>query len=127
MKTRNDFISNSSSCSFIVGLHTEQDVNEFKKLFSSLKDKNVSVEAYDTAEMADWHDNGYALDIDSLDRKDILFPGCYVLCDAGEDHDSWYEQRYDDMCAIFDDSRHKFKFYIDSWAHMTRGKKLPVE
>ena len=127
MKIRNDFISNSSSCSFIVSLQSKRDVDEFKKLFSMLKSKNVNMAVYDNAEAADGHDNGYALDENALDCKGILVPGCYVLCDVGEDHDSWYEARYNAMCSVFDESGYAFKFFEDPWAHMTRGRKLPVE
>ena len=104
-----------------------RDIDEFKKLFSMLKSKNVNITVYDNAEAADGHDNGYALDENALDRKGILVPGCYVLCDVGEDHDSWYEARYNAMCSVFDECGYVFKFFEDPWAHMTRGRKLPVE
>ena len=123
MKTRLDFVSNSSSCSFFVCLQSQADLDELKKLFGSLKNAGASLAAYSTAFDADCHANAAVLE-DSADAASI---GDYVLCDVGEDHDSWYERRYNDMCRVFDSSGHEFKFFEDPWAHMTRGEALPVE
>lgn len=127
MKTRNDFVSNSSSCSFVVGLHSNDDITAFKRLFNELMSKNVSMEVYDGAENIGYHANGYMLNECAINDKDALSANCYVLCDVGEDHDSWYEERYNAMCDVFDNSGYAFKFYEDPWAHMTRGEKLPKE
>lgn len=126
MKLRHDFVSNSSSCSFFVHLQSKKDVEEFKKLFSMLQSKNVKMEVFANAELADCHAEGCILDESQVNGK-LLAPDCFVLCDVGEDHDSWYEHRYNDMCSVFDECIYKFKFYEDSWAHMTRGKPLPIE
>ena len=127
MKTRSDFVSNSSSCSFFVWLQSEHDIDEFKKIVGLLKDRQASIEVYSSAEDADCHANGTLVNDQSLSNTKLFECGDYVLCDVGEDHDSWYEQRYNDMCSVFDECGYEFKFYEDPWAHMTRGEVLPVE
>ena len=42
-----------------------------------------------------------------------------MKCDAGEDHDEQYMQRFDKMTEIVDSSPVKFKIYEDPDAHTT--------
>ena len=126
MKTRSDFVSNSSSCSFIVGLPTEVDIAEFKKILGRLRGQNVRMDVY--SGISDFYDY---CDPKRLDREPaetaerVLAPGCYVRCDSGSDHYYGYMARYEDMCAVFDESGWDFKIYADDGAHTTRGEDLP--
>lgn len=127
MKTREDFVSNSSSCSFFVGLHTQDDVDAFKKLASLISSRNfISMEIFDS--LSDARDRWYGTPFStSEDQLSNLRPGNYILCDSGEDHDTLFEERYHDMESLFVDGKHQFKLYADKEAHMTAYDDLPKD
>lgn len=123
MKVRHDFVSNSSSCSFFVGLHTQQDIDEFKKLVGILKEKNVDMQLFYSLGYA--HDRWYGKNFDGSDEAIArLEPGNYILIDTGEDHWSGYEYRYLDIKDRFVKG-YKFKLYNDNEAHMSVDEELP--
>ena len=114
---RNDFVSNSSSCSFIIHLQSKKDTDEFKKIYNKLLEKGVHIDIMlDPNTYLDCITKG-GNDIDKIKKGD------YVRLDSGEDHDSDYKNRYYKMCEIVDSTGYKFKEYQDSDAHMTRGMK----
>ena len=123
MKTRLDFVSNSSSCSFFVWLETNEDIEEFKKLIDMLKEKNVSMTLF--SNLADANDrwygevfNGNKFEVDGLN------PGNFMLIDVCDDHWYGYEDKFYDVKDRFTD-KYKFKLYSDKEAHMSAGDKLP--
>ena len=123
MKVRHDFVSNSSSCSFFVYLETNEDVEEFKKLISVLKEMNVCMTLF--ADLAAANDRWYGDDFDgSKFEVDVLKPGNFMLIDACDDHWSGYEDKFYDVKEQFT-AFHKFKLYADKDAHMSTGDDLP--
>lgn len=125
MKIRTDFVSNSSSCSFFVGLHTQADIDEFKKLVGILKKKNVYMQVF--YNLAEAHDRWDGQDFDGSDEAIAsLELGNYILIDTGEDHYDGYEYRYWDIKDRFTD-KYPFKLYRDKEAHMSVDDELPKE
>ena len=123
MKVRYDFVSNSSSCSFFVGLHTQKDIDEFKKLVGILKEKNVDMQLF--FNLAEAHDRWHGEMFDgSAEAIAELEPGNYILIDTGEDHYPGYEYRYWDIKNRFVEG-YKFKLYDDKEAHMSVDDDLP--
>lgn len=123
MKIRTDFVSNSSSCSFFVGLHTQADIDEFKKLIGMLKEKNVYMQIFENLKEA--HDRWYGEIFDGSDKAAAaLVPGNYILIDVCDDHWYGYEDKFYDVKDRFTD-KYKFKLYSDKEAHMSAGDKLP--
>ena len=124
MKTRSDFVSNSSSCSFFVSLEMAQDIEEFKHLIGALKKQNVGMQVFWS--LAEAHDRWYGTMFDGSEQmSNTLVPGCFILCDSGEDHDNCYESRYRCMEKLFTEGDYEFKLYADSEAHMTVIDDLP--
>lgn len=123
MKTRLDFVSNSSSCSFFVYLETNEDIEEFKKLISVLKEKNVSMTLFN--DLADANDRWYGDEFNGNEYEvDVLKPGNFMLIDVCDDHWQGYENKFNDVEDMFTDN-YKFKLYDDNEAHMSTGDKLP--
>ena len=46
MKTRNDFVSNSSSCSFFIELDTQEAVDAFKNIAERFDRREVALSLY---------------------------------------------------------------------------------
>ena len=57
----------------------------------------------------------------------MLEVGEWVKCDAGEDHDLNYRNRFDRMVDVVESSPMKFKIYEDPDAHITyyNGLEFP--
>ena len=134
MKTRSDFVSNSSSCSFFVEIKTEEDAKAFVEAAAELsKLSYVTAEVFSSLE--DIYDNRWKwpampavqLKLDSARLAELIVPGCYVRCDAGDDHFPGYEERYYSMENVFSQAKHKLKLYADPEAHMTAYDDLPEE
>lgn len=124
MKTRSDFVSNSSSCSFFVSLETETDIKEFRRRIGDLKRQNVYMQVF--WDLVEANDRWYGTPFDGNEQmSNMLVPGCFILCDSGEDHDNCYERRYRLMEELFTEGDYKFKLYADSEAHMTVMDDLP--
>ena len=125
MKIRSDFVSNSSSCSFFVGLHTQEDIDEFKKLVSMLNKKHVYMQLF--YNLAEANDRWDGKEFDGSDEAVAsLEPGNYILIDTGDDHYDGYEYRYWDIKDRFIEG-YKFKLYNDREAHMSVEDELPKE
>ena len=124
MKTRSDFVSNSSSCSFFVSLGTARDVEEFKHRIAALKKQNVYMQVF--WNLAEANDRWYGMEFDGGEQMaNALVPGCFVLCDSGEDHDMCFETRYRLMEELFTEGGYKFQLYADKEAHLTVMDDLP--
>ena len=124
MKTRSDFVSNSSSCSFFVSLGTETDIKEFGLRIGDLKKQNVYMQVFQN--LAEANDRWYGMSFDGSEQmSNALVPGCFILCDSGEDHDNCYESRYRRMEELFTGGDYKFRLYADPEAHMTVMDDLP--
>lgn len=110
MKTRNDFISNSSSCSFIVKINSQEDKDILEKILKSY-DICLSV-SYDI-DSYDFHI------IKNIQDCDV---GDFVEVNLGED-DLETIDRFEDIKDDIETSEHKFEVYSDKLAHYTFGKE----
>ena len=121
MKIRYDFVSNSSSCSFIVGLENEQSINSFKKLIGFLKKNDVSMVYYPDLSSITYRANAKVFSGTKQDIK-LLEPGSYMVIDTGEDHYDGFEEKFNMVLNKFGKS---FKLFQDDSAHLTFGNDLP--
>ena len=117
MKTRTDFVSNSSSCSFFIELDTQEAVDAFIETAKLFNKNEVSLAAYASLEDVNVCNPFCSGSID--DVVNALEVGNWVKCDSGEDHDSWYMDRFERMSDVVDSSPVKFKIYGDPDAHTT--------
>lgn len=117
MKFRTDFVSNSSSCSFIIHLQSKKDLSEFQKIAKNIQKSYLIDYYYGTVS------DIYKMEILNLDR-DKLEQGDWVQVYCGEDSLENIE-RFDDVQWVFQESDYKFKFYADNDAHYTFGENLP--
>ena len=119
MKTRNDFVSNSSSCSFFIELDSQEAVDAFKQIAVRFDKHEVSLSLYcDFTSVCDFDPYGHSSDIDKLEV------GEWVKCDSGEDHDECFMRRFEKMADVVDSSPVKFKIYEDPDAHTTHQNAL---
>ena len=124
MKTRSDFVSNSSSCSFFVAIDTPEDAREFCWIVDALLEQRVYMELFCSLDEARARRGGVPFD-GSVQMQNALVPGCFVLCDSGDDHDECFESRFYSMLDLFAQSGYAFKLYADAEAHLTVPNDLP--
>jgi len=114
---RKDFVSNSSSCSFIVHIRNDEDLNEFKKIF---RDKMANY----SMQMSTAYTNSFYNDTtDRVTNVDHVVAHSLVMIDCGEDNEPCWEYRWDRLVDLV--SQYKFKLYRDDGAHVSIGDYLP--
>ena len=125
MKTRTDFVSNSSSCSFFIELDTQEAVDAFIEIAKLFNKNEVSLAAYSNLKDVNAWNPFCSGDVDQV--VSLLEVGDWVKCDSGEDHDPWYMDRFKRMSNVVDSSLVKFKIYEDPDAHTTHyfGMEFP--
>lgn len=109
MKTRNDFVSNSSSCSFIVKINSQEDKDILEKI----------LEGYDCCLESMLTIPSYGDVIKSIQDSDI---GDFVSVNLGDD-DLDTINNLEDIKYEIENSDHEFEVYSDKLAHYTFGKE----
>lgn len=121
MKVRNDYVSNSSSCSFIVKVNNDDDIAKVRELVkrNSTSYHSICVGGYPNLEYAS--DNLW--DYDSYMNEDNVQLGELLKIDVGEDHDLGTIDKFYKVSAEFEEA--KLELYADDDAHYTIGNPLP--
>lgn len=112
MKTRNDFVSNSSSCSFIIHVQSQKDAEQLKSIYGKFSGK-ANLEKFFSFDDC-W--NGCL-----VRSADDIEKDSFVRVDVGEDHNLEVINEFYDVEGIIDSSEYKFKTYQDPGAHYTTG------
>lgn len=122
MKTRTDFVTNSSSSSFIIGLHDAEDFKTLKKELTSIFGNSRKANKYYQYIIHNWNEiNGdsaidlfeenreYIEDLVGYEIKDYLRAnGCHTWYL----HDEEFNTKLDDkMVILFDEFKRKIKDY----------------
>ena len=122
MKTRTDYVSNSSSCSFFIELDTQEAVDAFKDIAQKFNNNEVDLSLYrDFDAVCRWDPYEISIHGESSINKlvEMIEVGEWVKCDAGKDHDLNYQNRFNRMVDVVESSPVKFKIYDDPDAHTT--------
>lgn len=121
MKVRNDYVSNSSSCSFIVKVNNEDDIAKVRELVKrhSYTYHSICVGGYPNIAYASEN----IWDYDSNMDENNVEPGELLKIDVGEDHDFETIRKFEDVSSEFEASG--LELYADDDAHYTIGKALP--
>lgn len=127
---RNDFVSNSSSCSFFVSIETQQDLNELAAIWNRVKELTRNyVPVYSKGiEYALTHCyGGERITTGYLDKDDwkLIEVGDAIKIDSGEDDEPYALEKLDDLYDLFS-SGYKFKVFCDEEAHYTKGEYFDV-
>lgn len=113
MKIRNDYVSNSSSCSFFVYIADETDVKEFN-VFKEKTERmfNVKWSAFESPDA-----------INAINYTTVC-PGFWMYCYLGDDDelDNIYDLQ--DIKNTLENSPYKFKVFKNKHAHYSIGAEI---
>lgn len=117
MKFRNDYVSNSSSCSFIIKVNTEDEIEKLKEYFK--KNKGICDSGYISINHAadePWNS------MDSITPYTVE-PGECLYVNVGEDHYLHVIDKFNRVSGDIEEIG--CELYQDPDAHYSIGKKLP--
>lgn len=117
MKTRNDFVSNSSSCSFIIKVNSEDEILALASFFK--KYPNICNSGYPSLAFA--ADNVWDR-LNSINPEHVNVGECLYV-DVGEDHDIETINEFYKISGEIEDLG--VELYEDPGAHCSIGKELP--
>ena len=120
MKIRNDFVSNSSSCSFIVKVNNADDIAKVRELIEKHSSSQNSICCGGYCDIAYASENSW--DYDQYINENNVEPGELLKIDVGEDHDEETIRKFYDVSSDFEESG--LELYADDDAHCTVGKAL---
>lgn len=123
---RNDFVSNSSSCSFFVWIKTKKDLNELKKIWPEVKrmtQNYISVYPKGIEYAVNHPYDGEYIATGYLDKDDwkLIDPGDAIRVCSGDDHYEGFEDELEKLYDLFS-ANYKFKVFCDREAHYTKGE-----
>ena len=123
---RNDFVSNSSSCSFFVSIETQQDLDELAVIWNRVRELTGNyVPVYSKGiEYAINHSyGGERITTGYLDKDDwkMIEVGDAIKIASGEDSEPYALEKLNDLYDLFS-SGYKFKVFCDEEAHYTKGE-----
>lgn len=124
MKERIDFVSNSSSCSFLIHLRNEEDAEAFKKVFDDVRKHTIHGE-FEVFYSLEDPKRGNTWSDFVLKTPDEVEPHTIVKCDSGEDHDLYYDERFNEMKDALGD--YPFMLYVDPEAHTSAGYENDID
>ena len=122
MKVRNDYVSNSSSCSFIIHVANEDDLKQLSK-----PDVLVVLKKWASVFSSDINQLPYGDCLKFHDISDIQV-GDFIHIYAGEDSDYDWEFNYPlnvlyNIIDKLNDGYGKLSYYLDNDAHVTIGER----
>lgn len=124
MKVRSDFVSNSSSCSFIIHIKTEEDAKHLRDVYDTLlKDKYMRVCSTTEAAM----EGCYSSDAFDVYSPDWIEPHSFLFVSNGDDSDIECYLKLEDFAEALNEGYGKLKFYRDYGEHVTLGDDLTME
>ena len=119
MKIRNDYVSNSSSCSFIIKVNNEGEIEMLKEYFK--KNEGICKSGFISLDFAA---SEYWNSIDEI-NPDTVLPGECLYVNVGSDHYLDVFNKFNRISSEIEEMG--LELYQDPEAHYTIGNKLPKD
>ena len=113
---RNDFVSNSSSCSFIIDIKEHDDISHIKRDINGFLNRTCSLLIIEPKEHK-------VFSLNSRDDCSKLKEGMYIIAMSGENNTLGWERKWRRLCDFVKYNNYKYKIYQDPSAHETIGEE----